>query len=61
MEVLCGKGNCKRRNKTGHVGEENSGQRTACAKVLMWECVCFRNIKEASAWSEWNEKVSYRT
>ena len=40
MEVLSGKGNFKRRNKIGYVGEEKSGQRTACAKVLRWECVC---------------------
>ena len=38
MEVLSGKGSFKRRNKI--VGEEKSGQRTACAKVLRWECVC---------------------
>ena len=38
MEVLSGKGSFKRRTKI--VGEEKSGQRTACAKVLRWECVC---------------------
>lgn len=62
MEILCGKGNSVREGtRWPRGGGELWAENSLCTGPHVGvRLACFRNIKEASVWSEWNEKVSYR-